>query len=225
MYLENRISATDEFNSFDELVLNPDTRKFLYDMIEEDHPGSWQKRTCRSYALSEPHRAEWRQIGQPLTDAEVRQFDDLRWALLQMMTNPEKHLDESKTIGTFLSLCSRPLHPRFLMYNFEAVAIYWLWHRGEARAKELRERFERVLRETIRECERNLQKADSPLWRAWSLLFLKCIDIAVRISFPWVREYGNEKRIDQLRNSFLDNPEHWAPTEKALKKADDPLLV
>ena len=123
--------------AFDRLVLNSDMRYFLRFLVDEKYPvpegkeSEWYRRTRKSYALDEPDA--WSLSGgRNLADiSDV--LDKIRKTLLNSMTEPRNFDSETArtAIRDFFKYERDNLHPRYLMYNYEAVAVYLWRHRWQ----------------------------------------------------------------------------------------------
>jgi hypothetical protein len=124
-------------DAFDQLVLNSDMRFTLKYLIDEQHPRpedekSWYRRTRRSYALDRPE--VWQLSGGKRFEDVAEDLDAVRRTLLDYMTDPRTvSSDLYKDMGRFFEYETRNLHPRYLMYNYEAVAVYLWKHSWEAK--------------------------------------------------------------------------------------------
>jgi len=185
MHLRHR---SQDFNEFDSLVLNVDMRRLLRDLMGEK---IWFKRTMRSYALAPNQHAEWRLTG------NRRDFDDLeqhRRVLLQSMTEPEefakvelKKLEIEASVYWFVNN-QAGLHPRYLVYNYEAVAVYLAHQRWTDTARAIRRQFEVLIRNRFRDALVELEQGPEPVREGWELLVERILSIGRRLRSDWVAD-------------------------------------
>jgi hypothetical protein len=182
-----RDAQASEFNEFDELVLNVDMRKFLKEILA----GEWYRRTRLSYGFD--RRDEWK--ARP-TEVEFAELESLRRDLLDIMTNVPSTVDElekaERRISTFLEYPSLvELHPRYLMYNFEAVAVYLSYFRLRQTGQEVDRRLKNVLQNLSNRASERLRSSETrSIRQSWELLIERCLDIALRLHYPWLRAMG-----------------------------------
>jgi hypothetical protein len=172
--------------AFDELVLNVDMRKFLRGLVPE---AVWRAETRRSYGLD--NRDEWED-----EDTLFDVLDSQRWILLNSMTDPENppH-DTLKTIRWFLKRQTQQwLHPRYLIYNYEAVAVYLWYHRWEVDAKNISGDFSEILRSRLEEVLVDLSSQNARLRKAKELLLERILDIGRRLRYAWAKDFENNRR-------------------------------
>jgi hypothetical protein len=177
------------FNAFDKLVLSVEMRQFLKALMEERTQESWYERTRYSYGFSSPE--EW----DDWDPAKEKRLDRIRRELLDFMTNPDDTSPKVlSTINEFLSLDRQfSLHPRYRMYNYEAVAVWLFKNRLKPEAYELRSSFERSLRSHWVEVWNQLQSDNSQSKReALELLNERILDIARRLHMEWAGDAAYE---------------------------------
>lgn len=177
------------FNAFDKLVLSVEMRQFLKTLMEERTQESWYERTRYSYGFSSPE--EW----DDWDPAKERRLDRIRRELLDFMTSPDESWPEIlSTINEFLSLDDEvSLHPRYRMYNYEAVAVWLFKNRLKPEAYELRSSFERSLGSHWSEVWNQLQFGNSHSKReALELLNERILDIARRLHMEWAVDAAHE---------------------------------
>jgi hypothetical protein len=195
--------------AFERLVLNADMRKFLRFLIEETWPDEkdvWYHHTFRC-GLDQPDQWDF---------PEPRQFEHLlpdleriRRRLLDSMTEPRK-IDVPATreiIEEFLALDdTHSLHPLYLMYNYEAVAVYLWRHRWHEDDVWLLDKFERRIDARATDLMRSLRplQDEFALHAQWNqvpretkeLLVERISDIARRLQFRKVMEIKLEDYVD-----------------------------
>jgi hypothetical protein len=198
------LDPTPQKRVFDELVLNVDMRKFLRGLLESDD--EWRRETRKSYGLVDAKDLEeWKKRG---TD----DFDDLdrnRWTLLQFMTDPE-HPPENihKTVRAFLDRQQRWLHPRYLLYNYEAVAVYLWYERRNPATVPLKAEFGDIVRRRLEEVLIDLHglgAAASDERRAKSLLLERLLDIGRRLNYGWVAAFADDRETYLMSAIDQDN--------------------
>lgn len=184
--------GTTEQRMFDELVLSVDMRKFLYGLLEEENV--WREQTAYAYALRDPQ--EWL----PPLDASRRDdLDKKRWTLLRSMTDPETLPDKTvETISWLLNEDTGWLHPRYLVYNYEAVAVYLWYQRGSREAPPIRKRLDEVLKAKIEELLAPAPSPERSMQRANALLIERILDIGRRRDFSWIAEFGRDRKAEVL---------------------------
>jgi hypothetical protein len=142
-------------DAFDRLVLNSDMRFSLRFLVDERYPDeanekSWYRRTRRSYALDRP--AAWQLSGGRSFKDLSADLDAVRKTLLDYMTDPRMVSSESlqETIEKFFEYETLSLNARYLMYNYEAIAVYLWKHPWEDSSQWLLHKFEqRLLARTL----------------------------------------------------------------------------
>lgn len=206
------------FDRFDELILNVDMRKFLKDLVEKRHKNNphysdWQTRTRVSYALGEAHLSQWGEFGRHLTygGPDWRRLENLRWRLLQVMTAPEvESNDGEQLLRDAMAEEEGALHPRYRMYNLEAIAVYLLHWPGKAYVSDCWERFSKLLEKRLIVTVTELGAGKEEHKASLSLLLEKCIDIARRLRFPWIRSWSE----GEARKILERNAKVWERTRK-----------
>jgi hypothetical protein len=192
-------NAANRFIAFDEIVLNVDMRKLLKGIVSTDEPeqewGSlWGKRTKRSYGLEDLD--EWKQ--DPDHPWDFQELDRNRLILLDSMTDPEAPPKETRdTIRWFLDIQNRWLHPRYLVYNYEAVAVY-LWYNREAdQNMELNGLFDKILKHRFKSVLKLLKKEGANLGvlrSPYELLVERVLDIGQRLRYAWSKRAAEPDR-------------------------------
>jgi hypothetical protein len=181
------------------LVLNVNTRKFLRGMIE---PGEWYKLTKRAYALADEDRAQWVK-GDEIDFGELERE---RTKLLDYMTEPdsEEHVQDATgeletTIRGFLDKdYNLRLHPRYLMYNYEAVSLYVEFHCWDERGEVIGDRFSDILNRRLQETDQLLRgekaiESFDLLRGSFELLLERILNIGYRLRFPWAQAYVKDR--------------------------------
>jgi hypothetical protein len=192
--------GSEEFSAFDRLVLNVDMRKFLYGLMGE---AKWYKRTRRSYALERKQWAEWKALG---LDADFELCEQHRRILLESMTDPELYgKDDTKrdhlweSIQWFLQN-EKSFHPRYLAYNYEAVAVYVAYQRWTDFAKGARDHLGRILGNRLREASKSGRRERCA--EAWELVVERALSIGLRLRYDWI---GQMARADWSKVVRDDN--------------------
>jgi hypothetical protein len=209
-----RPGMRDKKRAFDELVLNVDMRKFLRGLLDSDDiwhneakrahglvdpDNIWHNETKRAYGLVDPEDLEeWHAQG--MTDLD--ELNERRWTLLQYMTDPEHPpLRARETVEWFLERQSRWLHPRYLIYNYEAVTVFLWYERRNSETEALRSRFGEILRKRFEMVLDELKAAPAEVserTRARKLLLERLLDIGRRLRYAWARDYGEPAAEDRL---------------------------
>jgi hypothetical protein len=188
------------FAAFDRLVLNVDMRKFLHGLMGDK---KWFARTRRSYALEKKQAGEWKELG---LKADLRECDEQRRILLTSMTDPELFAhDETKrqqleaTIYWFLGN-EKQFHPRYLVYNYEAVAVYLIHQRWTDTGKAVREQLGRILDERLG-AESKALDGRPPRWRdAWELVVERGLSIGSRLQYGWIGRWARADWSKMIRD-------------------------
>lgn len=183
--------------AFDELVLNVDMRKFLRGLLESDE--EWKRETRKSYGLvDDKDIAEWEAHG----TEDFADLDENRWTLLQFMTDPEHppaHIRD--TVRTFLDRQQRWLHPRYLLYNYEAVAVFLWYERRSPETAPLKSEFGEIVRRRLEDVLIDLHSLGSDSSderRAKSLLLERLLDIGRRLNYGWVAAFADVRATDLM---------------------------
>ncbi|WP_197455037.1 AAA family ATPase [Stieleria varia] len=201
--------ADDEFTPFDEIVLETDIRRFLRTMEGDD----WYNRTRRSYALERDQWDEWDKefsLMQP-NDAIVKELEEERVVLLDIMTEPEQFradrdaIKAIRTINRFLDRPLQQLHPRYLMYNLEAVSVYVKAFGWESSAIEINHRLSSALYELLNKIVRRKlptrqSRHSQNLRSGYELLVTRMLLIAKQMRYPWMEEFrrwGDPKKLEK----------------------------
>jgi len=176
----------DTFDAFDELVLDVDIRRLLRNMMGD----LWRKRTERSYGFEEPEAWE---IAGGLLEHRV-ELERIRWELLEIMTDPldpdgGKAEANRKTIRDFLNVEDRGLHPCYLTYAYEGVAVYLWHHRWEKADVKLSKHFEGILKHRLDDVNDRLTRP-SPLKAHYERLVERIISIAGRLHYQAIERYN-----------------------------------
>jgi hypothetical protein len=225
------------FERFDDLVLNVDMRKFLHEFAETRGPEEWKERTRISYGLSPIFEPEWNQLSEKGRDhwfdeAARAKLGDIRYTLLQVMTNPKKQEGQAAdatdgapsipkieaAIQSILSNADRWNHPLFLLPNFEAIAVY-LQHYGGANRNSLRSQFDPILekqmyrgldwlkdtknRSAVRWCLR--QGEIDYLRKSFGLLVERCLNTGYRLQCRWAQAIIGRAASEQARKELAEN--------------------
>lgn len=141
-----------EPDAFDRLVLNSDMRGFLRFLVERKYgKGAWFRRTFYSYALHSPE--QWKLSDEVKFEALLPELEMVRCDLLESMTEPRTFPEDvaRDRVRRFLKLSKLTLHPRYQMYNYEALTVFFMRHRRTAEDKKLRAEFEQHLKDRVRD--------------------------------------------------------------------------
>jgi hypothetical protein len=203
VWLDMVEKQNEKFSAFDTLVLNVDTRKFLKSIVvQEESLEKWFWRTRRAYGLFDEE--EW----DPLYRQDLEALNEERKALLDAMSEPENKEITGRAWGhlsTFLDRDHGHLHPRYLTYNYEAVAVFLKSNRGED-LRAVRDRFGSLVRErletTMAELERPLAKPE--LRSPKELLVETILNIALRLRYDWAIEYEEDSVVQRLEKLIED---------------------
>jgi hypothetical protein len=195
--LDPRPGPQDKERAFDELVLNVDMRKFLRGLLDSDH--KWRDETKRAYGLVDAEDlAAWNDHG----TADFDELEERRWLLLQYTTDPEENVSARtlETVDWFLERQEGWLHPRYRLYNYEAVAVLLWYERRNPAIAHVRTRFGEILDhrlDTVLD-EFGAGKEISGGSRANKLLLERLLDIGRRLGYPWVTDYGDPAKEEKL---------------------------
>lgn len=195
----------DNYNPWMNLVLNVDMRKFLKGLIKDDE---WYERTKKSYALERKDLETW----DFKNEIDFNEIEEERKLFLDYMTDPEheEYIKDSegklaKAINRFLDK-EMFLHPRYLLYQFEAVAIYVWYHRWTEQGANISRRFSEVLKRRLAEIPQTLLRKRSsverpeelPVQDPLELLLERILHIGQRLRYTWAKE------IEGKRGELLD---------------------
>ncbi len=188
----------DRLVDFDRHVLTVEMRRFLRDLLGEE---AWKARTRRSYALDENSHHLWEDP--EWVRANYQDLDRVRYALLAYMTEPENVQleDVRRDVRSFLEFGGKLLHPAYLMYNYEAVAVYLSDHQWEPEDQKLLRDFHKRLRDDIDQVLRRIPQLapDHPNRDARGRLVLRILDIAYRLKLKQVWKYATRpERFDAI---------------------------
>ncbi|MFN6571743.1 MAG: NACHT domain-containing protein [Dendronalium sp. ChiSLP03b] len=186
---------------FDELVLNVDTRKFLKYLVNKlfNSQDKFDELTRGSYGLQSEHEWELK------TNLSFDELENIRKILLLSMTEPENPpADTEKLIRRFLKIEDDGLHPRFLLYCYESVAVYLRDHQWDEKVRGINQDFHNLsklrLENTLSRLD--LQEIPSYLKTPLKLLVERILDIGQRLRYRWVKEYLNEDKQRYLIEAF-----------------------
>jgi hypothetical protein len=222
----SRMDKDGSMTEFDDFVLNVDMRKFLHSMLQEQ---KWHERTRKSYGLEAPE--EWAMLtasGEPPDGAMLRRLDEERTILLDLMTNPEPDILRDspgelasdsearfRTVRGFLAAAVYPVkkiqdsnlwrhefhHPRYLLYNYEAVAVFLKYHWWDERASEISRIFDSCLRQGAERVLRRVTETEGTpkvLREPNALLLERILDISQRLHYTWARGFAHGSERDKL---------------------------
>ena len=176
-------------NPFDEIVVNVDMRKFLKYFAE--------KFTTKDYAsLSQESNGMNSEIGWTNTKFKInnefwKELEKYRVDLLESMTCPEdppKSIEES--IDKFLDLEDTGLHPSYLKYNYEAVAVNIQYNWWDEKYNLISERFNKLLYKRMEKIKIELYEIDRLKFDQLKIILLlieRIFDISRRLRFGWIR--------------------------------------
>lgn len=187
------VRATTEIErkrAFDELVLNVDMRKFLRGLVDRE---TWIEETAKSYGLH--NKDEWEPCGGVL----FKTLDEQRQILLNLMTEPEKyHEDAKKAVRWFLNRQTSWLHPRYLIYNYEAVAVYLWYNRWQDETKQISTEFSDILWNRLLEIQQDLSLGEAKLKKPKQLLLERILHIGQRLRYKWAEKFNEKDKQDPL---------------------------
>ncbi|HEY3860586.1 MAG TPA: NACHT domain-containing protein [Verrucomicrobiae bacterium] len=228
----SRAGDQDKLNQFDELVLNVDMRQFLRAMQGK----TWFARTFRSYALDRPE--EWKLDGAwPALDKNTEEtLDQERTRLLDLMTDPmmQPPKDWNGAAAVFGFLERRRgsekgkhlekkwghagLHPRYLMYNYEAVAVFLKYHWWSEGMDPIKLKFPNLIEAGVEFVLDRLRCGKLPnLLDADELLLERMLDIAQRFAYSWAKRHGTRSGREIIAKA-LKRPAN------APRNADNPIV-
>jgi hypothetical protein len=175
-----------DFTAFDELVLNIDMRKFLRGMMRKKE---WYERTRKSYALvGEENKGEW-QVDLH-ADGWLNRLDRVRKTLGDLITDPDR---EIRLRGRRLEVCidwlldqQHRFHPRYLIHNFEAIAVYARMRPLTDKRRAVTRCFSQLLEQRLRE----IAGREIDVRRAEHLLVERMLDVGQRLRLDWARVYA-----------------------------------
>ncbi len=183
-------SPSKRTDAIDDLVLDVDTRKFLRDMIDEDGL-DFDTVTRRSYGLEDPDQWE---LEPPLQFRNVKwyEFEKLRLDLMYHMTDPEKPSGNiRKRIDKFMVMENDGLHPGYLTYNYESVAVYIMQRRWKKEGRDLGDDFGEIMKRRLKACISELDAggfAHLEVKKDTERLVERILHIAQRLRFGWIRK-------------------------------------
>ncbi|WP_445372042.1 NACHT domain-containing protein [Methylomonas sp. HW2-6] len=185
-----------QFNAFDDIVLNPDMRLMLREILG---PKYWMERTRKSYGLDSHDEWEFPKNA-PSRHAFLDDLNNKRQILLDSMTTPSNPpLETEDTIEWYLSECNSSwLHPRFLTYNSEAVAVYLWYHRWSPKFDLLNKTFMKHLKLTVERVIKKIELLQStpeihqPI-QAYEILLERYLDIGKRLRHSWFTTFSQGK--------------------------------
>jgi hypothetical protein len=189
--------------AFDRLVLNSDMRYFLRFLVDEKYGNKdeWYRRTRKSYALDRPD--EWHLQEGGLADI-FEALDDIRKTLLDSMTEPRRFDNElaRSTIRRFFEYEGLNLHPRYLMYNYEGVAVYLWRHRWQQEDLWLLHEFSDRLINRARDLAFELDSDDMDDREGYELLAERILSIARRLRLTEITRISLENFVvsDDIRS-------------------------
>jgi len=174
------------------LVLNVDMRKLLREMIEDDE---WYEGTKKSYALDSEGLKTW----EFKDKIDFNELEEERRFLLQFMTDPEHEKYMKDADGKLAQVFNRffekesLLHPRYLMYTYEAVAIYVWHHKWDEQGKTISDKFSKILLDRLNQIYEILLKKESENQHLWELLLERILHIGHNLRYIWARELSMKK--------------------------------
>ena len=135
-------------------------------------------------------------------------LNEERKALLDAMTEPENKEINKTARGPLLAFLDRDhdhLHPRYLTYNYEAVAVFLKSNRGED-LRTVRERFGNLLQERL---EKTMAELARPLTQVElrdpkELLVERILSIALRLRYDWAPKYEDDLEVQSLKDLVQD---------------------
>jgi hypothetical protein len=194
MFLKSKETSSTGFTEFDEVFLNLDIRKLLRTIMDEN----WYPRTKSSCALDRARLPQWDPtcgLVRP-TPALLKELEAERRSLLDMMTCPEHFKAEIavKTIRRFLDRPLKQFHPRYLMYNLDAVAVYIRVNAWDEMVQTLDSHFCEFLGKLLKDLEKRLPLSKDSvhareLQEAYELLVVRILHIAHEMQYAWFRDY------------------------------------
>jgi hypothetical protein len=183
MWLEAQVSdAESTYENFGRYVLSVEMRRFLRDLMGKE---TWMSRSL-AYLM----------VG----DADADSWPDPKWmrenaaelravavSFLGFMTEPNTDAKRFRqAVDSVMSFDAERLHPRYLMYSYEAVAVFLYDHRWIDDDRKLEAKFEEMLRTRIERSMRRLREqelgdvARDDIGR----LILQMLDIGFRLRLP-----------------------------------------
>jgi hypothetical protein len=200
-----------ELKPFDELVLNVDMRKLLRAFVGD----KWHDETKLSYGINMTHWKEWNLDevhgdSSPIdVQSEYEGLNQMRIQLLDLMSSPELFINEKKieienTIHVFLEN-QNVYHPRYLIFNYEAISVY-LWNNNwDPKSKKISEKFSEILKRRAGEILEGLRYNNLTLRRPWLLLLERILSIGYKLRYTWVRELSNIEEV--VEKYKISNPQ------------------
>lgn len=191
----------------DDLVLNVDMRKFLRTLLNQEAEKhempqiSFDNVTRRSYGLEESDDLKlWNRGLLVNGEEDWERLEEMRKVLMHGMTDPERADERTdRFVRQFMDLENTGLHPGYLMYNYEAVAVYLMYRRWSKEGRLLSEAYSEKIRARLEQCRRDLaahQRSEVNLGRLEDTigrLVERIFSIALRLRYPWVKDYPSWK--------------------------------
>lgn len=185
--------AGDQPRPFEVLVANVDMRRFLaYFVLQlsrekgethwKDEDTCYAVKTREGNAMAGERLNEWRP---PLAEGSERweELEGHRATLLRSMMRPEPPPDwTDKSIRWFLGEDHDRMHPRYLAYNLEAVAVNVRHQWRDDRYQESAGRLEKVVRRILDQYLARLREGGD---EGEYLLLHRAADIAHRLRYHW----------------------------------------
>ncbi len=190
----------------DDLKPNPDLLAFVRKQAPKERPERlrkdaylWYLETGRAYGLEENHREEWDHFG-GLSSSRRDELDVVRRDLLDIRSRLSRALkkgpDAMKTaVENYLKLDeAEPLHPRYQIPNYEAVAVCLLDPAVGTRS--LHKDFSDLLETRMGGTSALLNVPDSDIPQSeltpvYELLVERLLDVGHRCRYPWVHSWSS----------------------------------
>jgi hypothetical protein len=185
------------FTTFDELVVDVDTRKFVRDMLGRDR---WIERTYFTYGLSD---VSWWEKCNAVKDiaALLARLDGIRITLLDYLTDPDlSDIGEARrAIWDFFELEGFDLHPNYLIYNYEAVTIFLWYNSSDEHDIKIEAHFRERLKLRFDEVVALLYQGGESR-HYWERLVERILSIAERLRIESITRYRIDKLIEAIED-------------------------
>lgn len=181
---------SDNYDPWMNLVLNVDMRKFLKGLVPESE---WYERTKKSYAMESEQLPSWRH------ELNFTELEKERRFFLDFMTDPEneKYLKDedhslASTVKRFLAREDQ-LHPRYLLYTYEAVALYVEYHKWDEEGAEISKDFSEILHKRIQKIIAAFSDEKPDRRAVYALLLERILHIGQRLRYRWIKQYKKNR--------------------------------
>lgn len=189
---------------FDEIVLNVDTRRFLKFLINKkfNDNQAFDELTRKSFGLK--NIDEWDKNYK----FDFEELELLRSKLLLLMTEPKNITKEEKDkyVRRFLEVENSHIHPRYLIYSYESVAVYLREYMWNQEIREIGDKFSNILLKRLIFYMNELKNDKLLIYLKLPIQILveRILDIAQRLRYKWVINYVSSTKKENLLK-LIDN--------------------